>query len=359
MTDALRLLERLVNIDTPSGHEPGLLKAFDLLRDELAPVLGSDGEVVTLDGVPHLAWEGATESRVLVLGHVDTVWPLGTVAARPFAQGDGRATGPGVFDMKSGLVIAAQALALAGDVSRVSVLITGDEETGSLTSRELIERLAERSRCVLVLEPSVDGALKTARKGAAMYQLQIVGRGAHAGLDPERGVNALSELAHLVPQTESLGAATEGTTVTPTVARAGDATNTVPAHAELRLDVRAWTAGELERVDTALARLTPQHRDASFKLTGGINRYPMEPGQSSDLVGTARSVATQLGLGPIQEARVGGGSDGNFTAALGVPTLDGLGATGGGAHTSEEWIEIASLDRQARLLAGMLQKLGR
>jgi len=356
---ALRVLERLVSIETPSGHTPGILEALELLRGELAPALGSDGVIMRRDGVPHLVWEATAEPRTLMLGHVDTVWPLGTLAARPFAFHNGRATGPGVFDMKAGLVIAAEALALAGEVSHVSVLITGDEETGSLTSRETIERLASRCRSVLVLEPSADGALKTARKGAAMYRLCVRGRGAHAGLDPERGVNALTELAHLIPHMESLACLPLGTTVTPTVARAGDAINMVPALAELAVDVRAWTAAELERVDAALERVGVHHRDASLRITGGINRYPMEADRSRELIHTARLVAARLGLSPLTEARVGGGSDGNFTAALGVPTLDGLGATGGGAHAEDEWVEIASLARRARLVAGLLDELSR
>ncbi len=356
---ALSLLARLVDIETPSGYALGILEALDLLRGELGPVLGSEGVVVRQDGVPHLVWEATAEPEILLLGHVDTVWPLGTLAARPFTRDGGRATGPGVFDMKAGLVIAAQALAIAGEVAHVTVLITGDEETGSLTSRGMIERLAARCRYVLVMEPSLDGALKTARKGAALYRLEILGRGAHAGLDPERGVNALTELALVIGQIESLACASLGTTVTPTVARAGDTINTVPGRAELSLDVRAWTAIELERVDGALGRLAPRHRDACIRITGGINRYPMEADQSRDLIEVARVVAARLGLNEIEEARVGGGSDGNFTAALGVPTLDGLGATGGGAHAEDEWIEVASLDQQARLVAGMLDELRR
>ncbi|HEY3773072.1 MAG TPA: M20 family metallopeptidase [Solirubrobacteraceae bacterium] len=354
---ALGLLERLVNIETPSGHAPGILRAFDLLRDRLAPLLGSDGIVVQGDGAPHLLWDAADEPRVLLLGHADTVWPLGTLAGRPFACEGARATGPGVFDMKSGLVVAAEALALAQDVSHVAVLVTGDEELGSPSSRDLIERVAGRCRSVLVLEPSIDGALKTARKGAALYRVQITGRGAHAGLEPEHGVNALTELAAVIRWTEALASEQAGTTVTPTVARAGEAINSVPAAAELHLDVRAWSAEELDRVDRGLARLTPRDADASLRITGGINRYPMEPAQSRELVLAARMVAAIAGLPPIEETRVGGGSDGNFTAALGVPTLDGLGASGGGAHTEEEWIAVDSLAPRARLVAGLLDTL--
>jgi glutamate carboxypeptidase len=354
----LGLVEALVNIETPSGHAPGILRAFDLLRSRLAPLLGSDGIVVQDVGAPHLLWDAAAEPRVLLLGHVDTVWPLGTLAVRPFAREGTRATGPGVFDMKSGLVIAAEALAAARDVSHVTVLVTGDEELGSPSSRDLIERVAARCRSVLVLEPSIDGALKTARKGAALYRVQITGRRAHAGLEPERGINALSELAAVIRRAEALASAQAGTTVTPTVATAGDALNSVPAAAELHLDVRAWSAHELDRVDQGLAGLTPREADASLRITGGINRYPMEPAQSRELVLAARMVAAIAGLPTIEEARVGGASDGNLTAALGVPTLDGLGASGGGAHSEEEWIAVDSLAPRVRLVAGLLDALG-
>lgn len=354
---SLDALEQLVTIETPSGHAPGLLAAFELIRSWVAPVLGSDGTVPEHAGVPHLLCEASGDPHVLLLGHADTVWPLGTLATRPFAVARERATGPGVLDMKGGLVIAVEALRLAGDVSHVGLLVTGDEEAGSATSRALIEHVARRYRSVLLLEPSADGAVKTARKGVGLYRLEVTGRAAHAGLEPANGVNALSELARLIVQIESLAATDPDTTVTPTVAHAGVGTNTVPDRARLDVDVRGWSADELERVDRELRRLGVRHPAATLRVQGGINRLPMEPALSRGLLQVARRVSARLDLGPIAQARVGGGSDGNFTTALGIATLDGLGAIGGGAHARDEWITVDSLSTRARLVAGMLDEL--
>lgn len=354
---AVRRLGELVGIETPSGHIAGTRACFELFQQWLTPLLASTGSVVTEDGTPHLLWEATAQPRVLLLGHVDTVWPLGTLVHRPFAVHGERAVGPGVFDMKAGLVIAVEALELMADTSHVGVLITTDEEVGSITSRALIERLAARYNAVLVLEPGIAGAVKTARKGAGLYRITVNGRAAHAGLEPENGVNALTELARLVLRVEGLASVAEETTVTPTVARAGTVTNAVAARATLDVDVRAWTSAELERVDAALHTLTPDDEEASLELCGGINRYPMSTEQSRALVELARVTAAELGLAPVREARAGGASDGNFTAALGVPTLDGLGAVGDGAHAEHEWVDVSSLGTQARLVAGMLQRL--
>lgn len=355
---AVRRLADLVCIETPSGHRQGMLACFELLQRWIAPLLGSHGTVVTEDGVPHLLWEAVERPRVLLLGHVDTVWPLGTLDRRPFTVEGNRATGPGTFDMKAGLVIGVEALELAHRTSHVSFLVTSDEEVGSTTSRALIERVAARHDAVLLLEPSLDGAVKTARKGVGLYRLAITGRAAHAGLEPENGVNALTELARLVMRIERLASPGRETTVTPTVAHAGTTTNSVAAHATLDVDVRAWESAELHRVDAAIRRLTPVHETAKVEVHGGINRHPMEPALSRSLLALARTTAASLGLEPIDEARAGGASDGNFTAALSVPTLDGLGAVGDGAHAEHEWVDVDSLHSRARLVAGMLRELG-
>ncbi len=351
-------LGQLVSIETPSGDEAGLSRAMELLRSWFDPILGR-GTDVTRDGVPHMMWRPAGRPAVLLLGHVDTVWPLGTIRERPFAVRGERAVGPGVFDMKAGLVIALEALRMVQDSSRVALLVTGDEEVGSVSSRPLIEEVAADCAVVLVLEPSLDGAVKTARKGAALYQVDVRGRAAHAGLEPELGANALIELAHLVLEIAGWGDADRGTTVTPTVAQAGAAVNAVPAHADLRVDVRAWDADELDRIHTAMRSLRSHDEDVEVHVGGAINRYPMELATSRSLLDLARTASAECGLGPVSEARAGGASDGNFTAALGVPTLDGLGAVGGGAHADHEWVEVSSLGGRAALVARMIEGLTR
>jgi glutamate carboxypeptidase len=284
------------------------------------------------------------------------VWPAGTTAHWPFAVDGDRATGPGVFDMKAGLLQGLHAMASCG-VPGVDLLVTSDEEIGSPSSRALIEREAGRSRAVLVLEPSVEGAPKTARKGVSMYRLLVHGRASHAGLEPEAGVNALVELAAQVGVLTGLADPGCGTTVTPTVASAGTTANTVPAAAQVALDVRAWTAAEQQRVDAALRSLRPTVPGAVLELLGGVNRPPMEAAASAELMGLASRCAADLGL-PLPAGRaVGGGSDGNFTAGLGVPTLDGLGAVGDGAHALGEWVSVAALAGRTALVASLVSAL--
>jgi glutamate carboxypeptidase len=295
---------------------------------------------------------------VLVVGHHDTVFPLGTLAARPFAVSDGRATGPGVFDMKSGIVTAIHAVASLTDRRGVELLFTCDEEVGSGSSRQLIEERAMACGRVLVLEPAADGgALKVGRKGVGMYDVKIVGRAAHAGLEPEKGVNALVEAAHQVLAITSIARAEEGTTVTPTVAHAGTAENVVPAAALIRVDVRVTSLDEADRVDKEMNALAAVDAGARIVVRGGVNRPPMPVEASAELFASAELAAAAVGIGAVEGVSVGGGSDGNFTAALGIPTLDGLGVVGGGAHADHEWVDIASLPERAALLATLLTTL--
>lgn len=351
-------LGQLVRVETPSAHAPGLERCYQLLASWSQGLLGPPERMVR-DGVPHLYWpeRSATPDRppVLLLGHADTVWACGTLAERPFTVTAGRATGPGVFDMKAGLVLALDALELAGGADHVRMLVTGDEEQGSPTSRELIAQAAAGCGAVLVLEPSERGAVKTARKGVGLYRLDVQGRASHAGLEPELGVNALVELAHQVLAINELGDAELGTSVTPTVGRAGTTTNSVPEAAHLDVDVRAWHRRELERVEQALRLLRPRLPGAGLELAGGINRPPLERGMSVRLLEAARRLAEQHGLAGVEEARVGGGSDGNLTAALGIPTLDGLGPAGGGAHARHEWVDLDSFAERATLVAGLIR----
>jgi glutamate carboxypeptidase len=354
----LRRLEALVMTETPSSDADRLRAAHELLQQWGSEALGRRGEERSVSGTPHLYWDAAGQRRVLILGHVDTVFAAGTTQTRPFSVARDRATGPGVFDMKAGLVIAFEALGEVMDTSHVAVLVTGDEEVGSLTSRALIEEVAAECAAVLVLEPSLDGALKTGRKGGSFYRIAFGGRAAHAGLEPERGHNALVELARFVDWCAGVADQESGTTVTPTAASAGGAVNVVPSAAELVVDVRAASLVELERVHRALHARAPVDPGVQILVHGGINRPPLEPRTSTDLVELAQKVAVRIGTDPLRTASVGGASDGNFTAALGIPTLDGLGADGGGAHSDDEWIRVSSLEPQVRLVAGLIDELG-
>ena len=355
-TRILERLERLVSIETPSADSARLLACYEPLRDWGTEALGREPHTVTRDGVPHLYWP-AEEPSVLLLMHADTVFAAGTTDTRPFKIDRGRAYGPGVFDMKSGIVLALEAIEHVEHPERISMVVTGDEEVGSITSRPLIEEAAANAHATLVPEPSLDGALKTERKGGGIYQVRFEGREAHAGLEPELGHNALVELAHVVTHLCELADPDRGTTVTPTTARAGTTTNTVPGHAQVGIDVRARSLAELQRVDRALRAMPRRDDRVRIRLDGGINRPPLEESASEKLFALARESATAAGLPAVEHRSVGGASDGNFTAALGVPTLDGLGAVGHGAHTPDEWIDVASLPDRARLIAAILAHL--
>jgi glutamate carboxypeptidase len=345
----------LVQAESQSGDGAGLRHAFDVLATLVTEASGRVPVIAEADGVPYLHLPAGQDPAVLLLCHLDTVWPRGTLAKNPFAVTGDRATGPGSFDMKAGLAIGLEALALATEASRIALLVTGDEELGSLASRATIETVARQSRAVLVLEGAAPGGdLKTARKGVAAYDFEIAGRAAHAGLEPEAGVNATAELAALVADLLALADREAGTSVTPTTASAGTTGNTIPDRARLHADVRAWTQAELERVDAAVRSREPAVPGAVVTVLGGINRPPMEPPASAALLDLARQAARETGLGDVRGAAVGGASDGNLTAALGIPTLDGLGALGGGAHSDDEWISVPALGPRARWLARLI-----
>ncbi|SCF74239.1 M20/M25/M40 family metallo-hydrolase [Streptomyces sp. Ncost-T10-10d] len=261
--------------------------------------------------------------------------------------------------MKAGVVQLFHALSVLDDLDGVSVLLTGDEEIGSPTSRTLIEAEARRTGAVLVLEASEGGALKTARKGVSGYELNITGRAAHAGLEPHRGVNTTTELAHQVLALTALADPATGTTVTPTVASSGTTRNTVPDAARLLVDVRVETVAEQDRVDRAMQGLAPVLAGASLGLAGGPDRPPLQTSASAELFELARTCYAELGFGPLRGVAVGGGSDGNLTAGAGTPTLDGLGAVGGGAHADDEHVVVAELPRRAALVASLVASLVR
>jgi glutamate carboxypeptidase len=353
----LEQLEALVAVESPSTDLAATAQAAKRADELVTSLLGSSSELVDVDGRVHLRWSGGGPAQLVLVMHVDTVWPTGTLARWPFEVTDDRATGPGAFDMKAGIVQGLHALTLLPDLTGVRVLITTDEEIGSPTSRALIEETVRGARAALVLEPSAAGALKSARKGVSMYELVVHGRASHAGLEPEKGVNAGVELAHQLLALEAVADIEAGTTVTPTLLTAGTTTNTVPARATAAVDVRAVTEDEQQRVDAMLHGLRPVLPGAHLELRGGPNRPPLQPTASAELVDRARRLAKDLGLPALQDVRVGGGSDGNFTAGVGVPTLDGLGAVGDGAHAEGEYVVVSAMAERAALVAALAAEL--
>jgi glutamate carboxypeptidase len=348
----------LVNVESPSRDVEALAASAAAVAAVIQQRLGSAASVIDTVAGPIVHWSGGGEPRALVVGHHDTVFPLGSLAARPFTVADGKATGPGVFDMKGGIVQSIHAVAALDDRAGIELLFTPDEEVGSQASQDVIEQRALACGAVLVLEPSADGgALKTARKGVGTFELIVHGKAAHAGLEPEKGVNALIEAAHQVLAIAALARPEVGTTVTPTVARVGTTDNVVPAHAHVLIDVRVEAPGEKERLDAAMAALTPRVANATLEVSGGIGRPPMPASASEWLFPIAVEVGKEIGMDDVTGVAVGGGSDGNFTAAIGVATLDGLGAVGGGAHADHEWLDVASMPERADLVAGILRRL--
>ena len=346
-------LRTLVEIESPSLDLDALERSARQLASMIERHLGGSARLVDSVAGPHVHWRGGGEPKVLLLGHHDTVFPIGTLERRPFSVVDGIATGPGVFDMLGGIVQALHGLARLPDLAGVELLFSADEEVGSGASRRLIVERARACGAVLVLEPSgAGGALKTGRKGCGTFEVAVGGRAAHAGLEPESGVNALVEAARQVLAIDAIGDPSAGTTVTPTVAAAGTADNVVPAAATIRVDVRVESASEKDRVEGAMRALRPSHPEATVEVAGEIGRPAMPESTSATLFPLARAVDPD-----IVGVAVGGGSDGNFTAAAGVPTLDGLGAVGGGAHADHEFVEIATMPQRAALVAGIVAQL--
>lgn len=365
-------LRALVEIESPSDDPSAVGRAAAWARDRLqtggvsaalreCPPRGPALIADTSSASPSSS--GAAASGSLLLGHLDTVWPLGTLADLPFriTEEHGRriARGPGVFDMKAGCVVAIHALlrrAASGDTGRVGLLLVPDEEVGSEASRGLLVDFARTFERVLVLEPSAPGgAAKVARKGTGLYRLEFQGVSSHAGLDPEKGASALAALAEFVRDAPRVQDAAKGTTVTPTVASAGARTNVVPERADVAVDCRVWTADESERVDRAIAAWRPSDPRVRVAVSGGFDRPPLEQtAEAARLFETARAIASELGF-DLGSARVGGASDGNLTSAAGVPTLDGLGPEGDGAHARHEHIVVDDLERRVALVERLLR----
>jgi len=348
-------LKFLVEVESPSLDLVALQRSAEAVAAMLERRLGGRAALKESVAGTHVHWSGGGDPVVLILGHHDTVFPKGSLDHRPFKVADGRVQGPGVFDMLGGLVQAVHGIASLADRSGVEILVTADEEVGSKASRSLVEERALACGAVLVMEGAAPGGpLKVARKGCGTFRITIEGRAAHAGLEPEAGVNALIEASHQVLSVAALARPEMGTTVTPTVAAAGTTDNVVPAHAHILVDVRVESAEEATRVEAAMASLTPHVEGAAIHVDGEIGRPPMAPSASADLFATAQSL-----LPSIEGVAVGGGSDGNFTAALGVPTLDGLGAVGGGAHSADEYLLINHMTERASLVAGLVANLQR
>lgn len=358
--DLLGDLATLVCCESPTSDAAALARCAEVVATMGERLLGRAPERVDADGVPQLSWTATGEPSVLVLGHLDTVWPLGSLATHPWAVHDGQALGPGVFDMKAGLVMALHALSALPTPVRdhVTLLVTADEETGAPTSRDRILREAARHRVTLVLEASASGgAWKDARRGVARYTLEVRGRAAHAGLEPHTGINAITAVSHVAGQVAALDRFPEGASVTATTLHAGSAINTVPASAHLTLDVRTPSAAEQARVEEGLGALDPVVPGAALVVTGGVTHPPLERAHTAPVLARALAVAASIGLEVPPPRAVGGASDGNIAASVGSLVLDGLGAVGGGAHADDEHARVADLAPRTDFLTSLVTSL--
>jgi glutamate carboxypeptidase len=374
-------IRELVEMESPSDSKASIDRIADALAGKFAALGGRIRLHRASDFGNHLQVDFAGESSakpVLLLGHYDTVYPLGTLARMPCRAASGKLTGPGVLDMKSGIALMLHAIAGLQDWANandgngsaghrkngqlprpVTVFLVSDEEVGSDSSRAITEALARKSAAVLVLEPSFGphGAVKTARKGVGDYEIKVTGKAAHSGLDFEKGVNAIVELARQIEKVTSFTDLKKGLTVNVGLVSGGSRVNVVPAEAVAQADVRIARLEDAAGIDKKMRELKAFNRKCKVEVTGGINRPPMERTAGvAALYAKARTIARQLGW-TLEEAAVGGGSDGNFTASLGIPTLDGLGGVGDGAHAPHEYIEISELPRRAALLAGLIESV--
>lgn len=364
--ELLRCLEAAVKIESPTSSKPHVDRMARFVAARLREL---GGEVRLLphptagSGVVAEFWSSLKPAKpLLILGHLDTVWDVGTLARMPFRVRAGRAYGPGIFDMKSGIVCGLWAVR-ALRASRITpsrpvrFFLNSDEETSSLALRKVLLAEARRARAVLVLEPAAaGGALKTSRKGVGEFRVTVHGRSAHAGINPAAGVNAISELARQIVRIESFARPGRGLTLTPGIIEGGTRVNVVPERASVRIDVRVARAGDGFEIEKKMRALKPFHPEARLRVEGGVNRPPLERAMSRDLFRQAKRLASEMGMA-LDEASTGGGSDGNFTAALGIPTLDGLGGVGDGAHARHEHIIVGELPRRAALLAALMATL--
>jgi glutamate carboxypeptidase len=360
-------IRQLVEVESPSDNKAAVDQLGALLAGRFEKIGGHAKFHRAQNFGDHLQvdFPGARDGKpVLLLGHFDTVYPMGTLSTMPCRMGDGRLWGPGALDMKSGIALILHAIeglrAWHGDsVPRpVTVLLVTDEEVGSESSRRITESLARKSEAVLVLEPSygIKGALKTARKGVGEYTLRVTGKAAHSGLDFDKGENAIVEMAKQITAISKLVDLKRGLTLNVGIVSGGTRTNVVPALATASLDVRVARMKDASAIDRRLRALKPFNRKCKLEITGAVNRPPMERSAGGVMLyKKAWEIAQELGW-KLEEASVGGGSDGNFTASLGIPTLDGLGGVGEGAHATHESVIISELPRRAALLAQMIAR---
>jgi glutamate carboxypeptidase len=358
-------IRQLVEIESPSDNKQAVDRLGELLAGRFEALGGHSKFHHIQNFGDHLQVDFAAERGgrpILLLGHIDTVYPLGTLATMPCRIADGQLWGPGALDMKSGIALMLHALDglrtwHSDSLPRpVTVLLVSDEEVGSDSSRRITESLARKSAAVLVLEPSygTKGAVKTARKGVGEYTVKVTGKAAHSGLDFEKGENAIVELARQITAISKLVDVKHGLTLNVGLVSGGTRTNVIPAQARASLDVRVVRMKDVAALDRQLRGLRPFNRKCKLEITGGVNRPPMERSSGiAALYKQASEIARRLGW-KLDEAAVGGGSDGNFTASLGVPTLDGLGGVGEGAHATHEFVTISDLPRRAALLAELI-----
>ncbi|MHB1404345.1 MAG: M20 family metallopeptidase [Desulfitobacteriaceae bacterium] len=355
----VEMLRSMVELESPSTCKQAVNKLVDYLASKFQEI-GAAVQIIEQEnsGNHLLASWGTGEEQILVLCHMDTVWPLGEIKKRPFRIEGDKAFGPGVFDMKGGLVQAYYALKAVIDngthiSQKIVFLCTSDEETGSQSSRALIEEQAAKSTFVLVPEPAVgpEGAVKRSRKGWGLYHLIVTGKSAHAGNDHDKGISAIEEISRQIIRLHAMTDPVKGTTVNVGFVNGGTLANVVADRAEAKIDLRATSQMELERAEDKILGLQPLMDGTMVKISGQINRPPLEATvQNRELYEKAKRIARRLGL-ELGGKNVGGVSDGNFTSALGIPTLDGIGAVGDGAHALHEYVLLSCMVKRAALIA--------
>jgi glutamate carboxypeptidase len=373
-SEMLALLRKMVEIESPSDDKAAvdrmgafLAEAFERLDGQVTfypqEAAGNHLKAEFAGGASGGTSDRANAKPVLLLGHFDTVWPMGTLAKMPFRMEDGRAFGPGVYDMKAGItmmIFALRALKEAGAPHRpVTILLDTDEEVGSTTGRPIVEATAKECEAVLVLEPSQgpQGHLKTSRKGVGDITVRVLGRASHSGVDFEKGRSAIVELARQLLEIVKFTDLSRGITVNPGVMQGGTRSNVIAAEAWAEVDLRIARAADAAELEKKFAALKPFDPECSIELSGGINRPPMERTEGTvRLFGITQEIAATMGW-KLGESSTGGGSDGNFTSALGIPTLDGLGALGEGAHAANESIVIQELPQRTALLTALIQSV--
>jgi len=349
-------LQKLVECQSPSEDIPACTEVIQLAVAIAADHLPHEAQILQEGGRP-VFWWGTSHPKVVLLCHLDTVWPKDSYLPLWRVEGD-QIFGPGIFDMKAGFLQAMYALKEIPDAfEKVALIATTDEEIGSHASRALIERVARAADATLIFESSIDDTVKVGRKGTSMYRIEVHGRAAHAGLEPEKGINATTEISKIVLELAALENPDHGTTVVPTVMQSGTTTNTVPAHASLDIDARSYLGSELERVDAAIRQLKADHPEARVEITGGINRPPLEHAATKELYELIEDVAAKNNLPPVGHVSVGGASDGNLAAAVGAKVLDGLGASGNGAHAAHEHIFASRVPNRIALISGFIKEL--